>query len=248
MSGPQDHLGGHDVVRRVDEVTHALDGLASTLEQDEDLSVVLHRGCLQAVHAVPEADMASITLLRAGAPYTATATGDGARRIDQAQYDAGQGPCLEAARTGTIQRVEVSEAARRWPAFTAAAGDSAAASYLSAPLFVDNEYQGSLNLYSTGKAGFDDLDAALVELYTTAAEAALRGARRYMTARETVGQLRTALTSRAVIEQAKGMLMAVHRVSEDEAFDMLVTQSQEQNVKLREVAERFVADVLNTSR
>jgi AmiR/NasT family two-component response regulator len=94
--------------------------------------------------------------------------------------------------------------------------------------------------------GFGALDTALLELYTTAAEAALRGARRYVTARETVGQLRTALTSRAVIDQAKGMLMAVHRVSEDEAFGMLVKLSQEQNLKLREVAERFVADVLNS--
>ncbi|MEV6823428.1 GAF domain-containing protein [Amycolatopsis sp. NPDC051102] len=84
--------------------------------------------------------MASITLLRDSAPYTATSTGESALRIDQAQYDADEGPCLEAARTGQVQRVKVSEAARRWPAFTAAAGDDAVASYLSAPLFIEREY------------------------------------------------------------------------------------------------------------
>ncbi|ADJ48277.1 hypothetical protein AMES_6452 [Amycolatopsis mediterranei S699] len=245
MNRPQDHLAEQDNVRRVDDVTSALEGLVTVLGQEEDLSVVLRRACLQAVQAVPDADLASITLVRDGGHYTATSTGDAANRIDQAQYDAGQGPCLEAARTGTVQRVEVSEVARRWPEFTAAAGAAAVVSYLSAPLFIDTEYQGSLNLYGAGGDGFGALDAALLELYTTAAEAALRGARRYVSARETVGRLRTALTSRAVIDQAKGMLMAMHRVSADQAFDLLVKRSQEQNVKLREVAEWFVADVLN---
>ncbi|SFW86981.1 GAF and ANTAR domain-containing protein [Amycolatopsis australiensis] len=246
MNKSQDHLAEPDVVRRVDDVTGALEGLTAILEQDEDLSVVLQRVCLQVVQAVPDAEMASITLLRDGGYSTATATGDVARRIDQAQYDAGEGPCLEAARTGTIQRVKVREAARRWPEFAAAAEGASVASFLSAPLFIDSEYQGSLNLYGAGGDGFGALDAALLELYTTAAEAALRGARRYVSARETVGQLRTALSSRAVIDQAKGMLMAVHRISEKEAFDMLVKRSQEQNVKLREVAERFVAEVLDS--
>lgn len=65
--------------------------------------------------------------------------------------------------------------------------------------------------------------AALLELYTTAAEAALRSAHRFHVARATIGQLGTALDSRAVIDQAKGILMALHRISADQAFDLLVT-------------------------
>ncbi|WP_086852266.1 GAF and ANTAR domain-containing protein [Amycolatopsis kentuckyensis] len=244
MSERQDQVGELGAVQRVDEVTGALERLSVALDEEEELAVLLQRVCRQVVSAVPDTEMASVTLLRDGAPYTATATGEGALRIDQAQYDAGQGPCLEAARTGELQRVEVREATQRWPVFAAAAGEDAVASYLSAPLFIDREYQGSLNLYSTGGGGFGALDAALLELYTTAAEAGLRGARRYQTAQETVGQLRTALTSRAVIDQAKGILMALHRVPADDAFDLLVKQSQNRNLKLREVAEQFIAQVL----
>jgi hypothetical protein len=91
MNKPQDHLAEQDVVRRVDDVTSALEGLVTVLGQEEDLSVVLRRACLQAVQVVPDADLASIALVRDGAHYTATSTGDAARRIDQAQYDAGQG-------------------------------------------------------------------------------------------------------------------------------------------------------------
>ncbi|MEV6827065.1 GAF and ANTAR domain-containing protein [Amycolatopsis sp. NPDC051102] len=246
MGVKPDQFGEPEAVQRVDEVTGALERLTIALEQEEDLAVLLQRVSRQVVSAVPDTEMASVTLLRAGAPYTATATGESALRIDRAQYDAGQGPCLEAAHTGELQRVDVAEAAQRWPAFAAAAGKDAVASYLSAPLFIDREYQGSLNLYSTAGGGFGALDAALLELYT-AAEAALRGARRYQTAQETVAQLRTALTSRAVIDQAKGILMVLHHVPADEAFDLLVKQSQNQNVKLREVAEQFIAQVLAAS-
>ncbi|MGW5722590.1 ANTAR domain-containing protein [Amycolatopsis sp. NPDC003865] len=239
-------LPERDVARRVDDVTTALEQLTGALEQDEELTVVLQRVCHQVVHAVPDTIMASITLLRDDTPYTATSTGDDARRIDQAQYDAGNGPCLEAARTGQVQRVKVHEAVKQWPEFTAAADEAVISSYLSAPLFIDRQYQGSLNLYGTGDEGFGSLDAALLELYTTAAEASLRSARRYQSAQATVSQLHTALSTRAVIDQAKGILMALHRISADDAFDLLVTQSQQRNLKLRDVAERFVTDIVNT--
>jgi hypothetical protein len=234
-------LDERDAARRVDDVTAALERLTGAFEEEEKLSVVLQRVCRQVVHAVPDAEIASITLLRDGAPYTAAATGDRALRIDQAQYDTGQGPCLEAARTGELQRVKVAEVAQRWPEFAAAAGESAVVGYLSAPLFIDREYHGSLNLYDTGGNSFGALDAALLSLYTTAAEAALRSARRHQAARATMAQLSAALTSRAVIDQSKGILMALHRIPAENAFELLVKASQERNVKLREVAEDFVA-------
>jgi AmiR/NasT family two-component response regulator len=58
-----------------------------------------------------------------------------------------------------------------------------------------------------------------------------------------MGQLRTALTSRAVIDQAKGILMALHSIQSHDAFDLLVKASQEQNMKLRDVAANFVGEV-----
>ena len=247
MSMPQDRLAERDAVRRVDDVTDALARLTAGVQPDEELPVILQRVCRQVVRGFPDTAMASITLLRDGAPYTAAATDDGARRIDEAQYDAGQGPCLDAARSGELQRAGVGDAARRWPKFTAVAVDAAVAGWLSAPLFIDREYQGSLNLYGTAEEGYGTFDAALLELYTTAAEAALRAARRFQTAQETIEQLHTALRSRAVIDQAKGVLMALHRVTADNAFDLLVKQSQDRNVKVREVAERFISDILDAA-
>lgn len=232
--------GVDEVLQRLDEVTGALADLSRILDQEEELSVVMDLVCRQVVGAIPDADLASVTVLRDGAPRSLAWTDQHTLAVDRAQYDAGEGPCLEAAETRRVQRVSVADAAERWPAFTEAARGLGIGSYLSAPLVIDDEYRGSLNLYGTHTHGFRELDAALLELYTTAAEAALRNTRRYLDARRQVAQLHEALASRAVIDQAKGIVMAVHRISADEAFAMLVDQSQQEQRKLRDLAEQFV--------
>ncbi|MFC4857193.1 ANTAR domain-containing protein [Actinophytocola glycyrrhizae] len=229
-----------DVIQRLDEVTGALAELSRVLDQEEDLSVIMERMCHRVVGAIPDADLASVTVLRDGTPASLAWTDRYTLSVDRAQYDAGEGPCLEAVRSGKVQHITVPDVAGRWPAFAAAAGDLGIGSYLSAPLFIDDKYQGSLNLYGRRTHGFRALDAALLELYTTAAEAALRNTLRYLDTRRHMDELLHALTSRAVIDQAKGILRVAHGISADEAFAMLVDRSQRENRKLRELAVEFV--------
>ncbi|MEV8437842.1 GAF and ANTAR domain-containing protein [Actinosynnema sp. NPDC051121] len=233
------------LVRRLDDVTGALERLTEVLDQEEDLSVILDRICRQVVHAIPGADLVSVTLLAEDGPVTGAATRKEALDLDLAQYRAGEGPCLQAAHTGQVVHAVAAELTDLWPAFAAESAGSGIAGYLSAPLCVDEDVPASLNLYSERSDGFRALDAALMELYSTAVEGALRNARRYVRARGQADQLRQALTSRAVIDQAKGVVMAVHRVRADEAFAMLVDRSQRENVKLRDFAERFLDDLLD---
>ena len=239
-------LTGDDAVQRVDEVTKALVSLADILGED-DLPAMLERVSHQAVRAIQEADVASVSVLRDGIGETLATTDELATEIDKAQYTAGEGPCLEAAVTGEVVRVRVAEATARWPGFADAAGAAAVGSYLSAPLFVVREYRGALNLYSLADHGFGRLDAALLELYTTAASAALRAAERYLVAGDHIDQLRDALVSRAVIDQAKGVIMAIRGVSPDAAFEVLAEQSQQENVKVRDLAQRFIDDITSRS-
>jgi hypothetical protein len=161
--------------------------------------------------------------------------------LDIDQYRAGEGPCLEAAATGEIVRVDVETARERWPVFTRGAVAAGAASYLSAPLVIDARHIGSLNLYGMHAHGYREVDGALLEVYLTAVEMALRATSRYLTAREQAANLSTALVSRAVIDQAKGIIMGTRGVTADEAFRVLAEQSQRDNVKLRIIAERLVA-------
>lgn len=232
------------VIGQIDDVTDALAALSDVLDEEEELQVALHRVCQQVVHAFNEAGLASVTLLGDERPYVAATTGDHVNAIDHVQYQAGEGPCVEAAETREVVRVTVAEVADRWPGFAASSAEAGIGSYLCAPLFIDDEHHGSLNLYHSDTHGFSALEAALLELYTTAAEAALRSAQRYVRARRHVDQLQTALTSRSAIEQAKGIIMGAHRIPADEAFDMLVDRSQRQNIKLNQLAVQFVTDII----
>jgi GAF domain-containing protein len=232
------------VIGQVDDVTDALTTLCALLDEQEDLAEALHRVCQQAVHAIGEAGFASVTLLGPDRPHVAATTGDHVHRIDHVQYQAGDGPCVEAAKSRKIVRVTVPEVVDRWPAFATSSAKAGIGSYLCAPLFVDDEHHGSLNLYHSDTHGFSGLEAALLRLYTASAEAALHASHRHRRARQHIDALQRALTSRAVIDQAKGIIMGAHRIPADQAFDMLVDRSQRQNVKLNQLAAQFVAEII----
>jgi len=144
-------------------------------------------------------------------------------------------------------RATIDEAQHRWPAFGAASRAAGMVSFLSAPLSVDSEHSGAVNGYSRNGHGFLDLDAALLALYTTAVETALRSHSMYLHAFKLAAELRVALESRAVIDQAKGVLMAVHGITADEAFRLLIDHSQRENVKLRDLSTRFITDLVGRS-
>ncbi|WP_228287193.1 MULTISPECIES: ANTAR domain-containing protein [Rhodococcus] len=116
------------------------------------------------------------------------------------------------------------------------------------PLRIDEETAGSFNLYSEHDHGFDSLDETLVEVFTTAVETALRQARRGARARAEIAQLGRALRSRPTIDRAVGIVMAARGLTAEEAFAVLVRQSQHENVKLRDIAARLVARPVPTGR
>jgi GAF domain-containing protein len=236
-----ERLNESDVLVRLDEVTDALSGLREVLEREEALGRVLQRGVDLMTSAIPTAAMASVTVLRGELAETVACTSERVWAIDSDQYAAGEGPCLEAARTGEMVRASVEQARERWPGFAGSAQKAGVASYLSAPFILDDEFAGSLNLYSDKPDGFGDLDEALLRLYVTAVTAAIAHARRYAEVCSLADQLGQALESREMIGQAVGVLMATRGISAEEAFQELSRQSQNTNTKLREIAAWVVA-------
>jgi GAF domain-containing protein len=237
-----------DAVQRLDEVSAALADLTQMLAAGEDLPRVLQRNIDQLASAVPDAGMTSVTVLRDGVWETVAASSGEVWAIDQDQYAAGDGPCLEAARTSRIVRASREQARKWWPGFTRSARTTGIGSYLSAPLLVDDQFAGSLNLYSEQQHGFADFDVALLRLYVTAAAAAIASARQYAQARDLASQLSQALDSRAEIDQAIGVLMARDHLTSRQAFAVLSRQSQHTNTKLREVAAAILSGLPGSSR
>lgn len=225
----------------LDEVTGALESLTASLDAADDFTILLHQMCAQVVHAVPGVDEATVTLLTDDQPSTVASTSDVVTGLDHDQYTVGDGPCLEAASSGKLVRLSVADAAGKWPDFARDAAAAGFGSFLSAPLVVAEGYGGGVNCYSRARGGFAELDEKLLDLYTSAVTPTLRVYCRDQQSRDTAEHLRVALQSRAVIDQAKGILMAVRQISADEAFTLLVEQSQRENRKLRDLAGQLVS-------
>ena len=135
----------------------------------------------------------------------------------------------------------------RWPRFAAAAREEGIHSFLAAPLFTAEQTLGSFNLYRRSRHAFDGLDAEILDLLTAAVSRAIGDFARYKTARDAAESIQRALQTRAPIEQAKGVLMALHGVDADGAFDILRRQSQNTNVPVRVIATEFLEKVAGSS-
>lgn len=220
-----------------------LTAIGGSVVDDDHLAVTLQRAVEIAAEAIDGASSCGVTIVLGGLTYTAVHTDDRTLEVDAHQYANGDGPCLEAARTGTIVRVDVDSADERWPDFARAAKTEGIRSFLAAPLHSHDLHLGSFNLYGTDPAAFDSVDEAVLGLLTSTVATAIGDYARVRSANEVASGLREALEHRAPIEQAKGMLMALHGCDSDTAFRMLSTQSQKENRKLRDIAREFVANV-----
>jgi GAF domain-containing protein len=161
------------------------------------------------------------------------------RRLDH-NVPGREGPCLDTTRTGNIFRVKDVTTETRWPAYTERAGKLGARSLLSIPLQAEGRVFGALDLYSRAPDAFTGKTVALAEIIAGHAGLASQVAAVFFRHRDLAEQMREAMSSRAVIEQAKGVLMAQRKVTADAAFDLLREVSQRTNTKLRLVAQAVV--------
>jgi GAF domain-containing protein len=223
-----------------DHLTEGIAELSRVLVNEEALDDTLHRVADLACRNIGGADLAGVTLLRDGKPTTAVFTDPASPEMDSAQYDTGVGPCLDAWRHQQVFRIDSTADDGQWPAFSQAAADHGIQSTISLPLAVRGNGIGALNLYSKQAAAFSDEDEQVGSLFADQASVALTNAQLYDSAYRLTQQLQEALTSRAVIDQAKGILMGQRGVGVDEAFTLLRTTSQRENRKLRDIAQQLV--------
>ncbi len=207
---------------------------------ETDLDGVLHRVADLAGRTIPGAAHVSITLLRERGVATVARTGETAERLDDLQYERGDGPCLEASRDASTVLVPDTTADRRWDGWGPEAAAAGAGSALSLGLPIRDGLRGALNLYGTAPRAFDTDAVALAETFARYATIALANAHLYDTTADLARHMQAAMESRAVIEQAKGIIMGERRCGPDEAFALLTKASQDSNRKLRDVAAALV--------
>lgn len=227
-----------------DPRTLALRALSQFIVSDSSLRDTLLRVAEITTTALPAAAFSGMTLIGDdGKPVTAVFTDEESPEIDAAQYRTGEGPCLDAWRFGRPVRVaDTATADGAYPAFRETALAHGIRSTLSLPLQAKGTNLGALNLYARDLAAFTDDDELLGCDLVEVGGVVLWNSQAYWGAHQLSEQLNDALSSRAIIEQAKGILMARnHGIDANAAFELLRAASQRENVKLREIADRIVS-------
>ena len=223
-----------------EDLAESLASLSELLLAAQPYGHSLRRVAEFAVHAVPGCDGCGIALCEQNAPMTLAASHRFVRAVDDAQSALTEGPCVDAIRHRRTVIVADLTDDPRYPQFGPQAADLGVHSALSLPLHQQQGCVGALNLYAHHPGAFDDAAAGVAQVFAGPAGVVLANARILERSQRLAEQLREATASRAVIEQAKGVLMAQQSISADEAFARLRHLSQVQHIKLVAIAQRIV--------
>lgn len=207
---------------------------------DLTMEEALEKLCQAALDAVPPAVLAGISMTVDARSGTYVFTHPDLVDIDRRQYDTGDGPCLDAFRTGEPVMIPSTRDHSPYPQFCAVAEQHGMLSVLSMPMIAGEHVVGTMNLYAAAEGAFGTETVATARGFATQVAYLLLNHQAYWDARSLSENLMEAMASRAQIEQAKGIIMAFTGCSPEEAFDLLREQSQHENVKLRDVAREVV--------
>jgi transcriptional regulator with GAF, ATPase, and Fis domain len=210
-------------------VARDLSEIARDLEAADDSQSAMNRIVRAAVAEIAGACGAAITLLDHGKISSPAHSDQIAARVGHAQEEAGEGPCVDTSRQEVTLRSDDLRSEHRWPRWGAAAVENGVLSALSFQLFVEEDSMGALDVYGAKANCFDAEAENTGLLLASHAAIAMAGIRK-------VENLRSAVDSRDVIGQAKGILMERYKIGPGQAFDLLVVASQRTHTKLRDVA------------
>ncbi|MFF4756854.1 GAF and ANTAR domain-containing protein [Streptomyces sp. NPDC002514] len=198
--------------------------VGATLERITDSAIDLVEGC----------DAAGILVLHGAKVQTLAPTDKLVIESDRLQERLKEGPCFDAARVKEGERVfripDFTVEQPHWPSYARRAHRLGVGSMMGFLLYTEDEDFGALNLYSGKPGAFTEASELAGWLLASHAAVAFSSARSH-------AQMEHAVATRHVIGEAMGILMGSHNLTEDQAFDVLRRYSQEQNVKLREVAQ-----------
>ena len=222
------------------ELADQIADITRLLDDDEGSDQILRRLTHLAVELVPGSTAAALTVESQDRALTFAASDPRIEELHELQFDAGQGPAVEALRHNEPRQVDDIAAEGRWPVFCRAAGNSGFASCLMVPLRTDRKPSGAVSLYGKQPDAFHGTSHDLALLFAAQGGTAVHNAAIYRACREMVDNLHIALGSRAVIEQAKGVVHASLQVPPEEAFGLIKRASQRTNRRVRDLAAELV--------
>lgn len=226
------------------ELHEGLRGVAGIVAGARGVIEVLNEVAQFAVRAIPGVEGAGVALINPAQGLTSirtwAATAPFVDEIDRVQYgDLCEGPCLTCMHSGRPVVSGSLGSDQRWLHFGGRVARMGVHSALSLPLIVNERLIGAINAYSTERDSFGEHAVRLGSEFAGPAAVAVYHAQLLAEAHERTARLQRALNTRAVIDQAIGIIRSRSGASGEEAFARLTRISQSENVKLHTVAERL---------
>ncbi len=226
------------------EFAERIASLAQLLLSEDDPDATLRQLAELALEVIPGSDAAGV--IAAGAQSWSYAASAGTvADLHEAQLQTGDGPVAEVLRYGEARRIDNVAEEDRWPDVCAAMAREQLNSCLVLPLRTDRQRGGAVAVYGKRPGAFAGSSHDIALLFAAQGGVAVRNASLYRSCHRMVGNLQIALESRAVIEQAKGILVAQYGYPPDVAFKRLSVMSQNSNRKVRDIAADLVEGRIN---
>ena len=200
-----------------------------------------------------------VSILGAGAAGLMLAAPDGVLRViassneqmrllELFELQTDEGPCLECFQTGdAISHADLASATARWPKFAPEALANGFRSVHALPMRLRGTVVGALNLFQTEPEGMDDDSVRAAQAFADIATIAILQYRATLESHQVMARLNTALTTRIVIEQAKGIVAEHQKLDMEQAFSALRGHARRNNLRLTDVAVAVVNGTLNSA-
>ncbi|WP_040811088.1 GAF and ANTAR domain-containing protein [Nocardia concava] len=184
---------------------------------------------------------AGVVMLADGRLRMATNAGEHVAAAERCQVQWQQGPCVDAHRKGEVVAIgDIARCAARWPQFTAVAQQRQIVAVAGIPMRLRNNMIGAVNLYESRSRSWDEPDLEVAQLLADTAVGYVVNADIRQRQHALTAQLRQALESRVVIEQAKGVISNANGITPDEAFTLIRRYARTHQLRLRTVAQTIV--------
>ena len=177
-----------------------------------------------------------------------TSSSEAMRVVELFELQSAEGPCLDCFHSGQpVVNQDLTAADQRWPRFAPVAVEAGFRAADAIPMRLRGQIIGALNLFRKERGSMNDDDVVVAQALADVATIAILQNRDTVASRDLNAQLESALSSRIVIEQAKGIIAERRRIPVDEAFNQLRRHARNHNLRLADVANATVSGAIDPS-